>query len=68
MQEVEYAKKTKADQKSLDEAKQLSEQQGQEMEKRIRTMNEKRQKMSRSVNKKAQNMVDQEEKQVNFSL
>lgn len=64
LQEAEYSKKIQADPKALEEAKKLSEQDGREMEKKIRNMSEKRQKMSRTVNKKAQNTVDQDEKQV----
>lgn len=63
-QETEYSKKIKADSKALEEANRFTDQDGREMEKKIRTMNEKRQKMSRTVNKKAQNTVDQDEKQV----
>lgn len=64
LQEAEYSKKIKADSKALDEANRFSDQDGHEMEKKIRNMNEKRQKMSRTVNKKAQNTVEQDEKQV----
>lgn len=59
--EKEYSKKTK-DQNALKEAESLSDQQGRELERRIKHSEERRNALSRIVNPKAQTMYDQHEK------
>lgn len=61
--EKEYSKKCK-DENALKEADALSDQEGRDLEKRIRQSQERRNILSRTVNSKAQSMYEHHEKQV----
>lgn len=63
--EKEYSKKC-ADENALKEAQALSDQEGHELEKRIRHSQERRNVLSRTVNSEAQSMYDYHEKRVSI--
>ncbi|XP_056633840.1 structural maintenance of chromosomes protein 2 [Diorhabda sublineata] len=65
LKEQEYAKRIKGNNPNIQRAEELSAKEGNELEGRIKSYQEKKQKLSRIVNTKAQSMFEQEEKQYN---
>ncbi|KAL3287450.1 hypothetical protein HHI36_001921 [Cryptolaemus montrouzieri] len=64
-QEADFARKLKDEKQYLEEGAKLSNQEGQDLERRIREMQEIKNKIGRKVNAKAQTMFEHEEKQYN---